>query len=438
MDTSVLIIDDNVDFCNSLIQMLSGEKLHVCSAHTGTEALALIRSSHIDVVLLDVKLRESSGIEVLMQLSELYPDIPVIMITGYATIESAVRSIKLGAFDYVQKPVKYDKLLTLIRNAKTLRKLRHENRNLYKRLDEYLPKIISDDPAIVELKSTLERLADTRIAILLHGENGTGKEVFADYFHACSCRKDKNMVKINCAAYPDSLLDNELFGHEKGAFTGATSVYKGVFEQADKGVLFLDEIGDMPLAVQSKVLRVLQNRELHRLGGSSLIKVDVQFLSATNKNLEELIREGRFREDLFYRLNAATIRIPPLRDRKNDIPLLVNHFLEEYARDNGKIVSGVSNAVLEVLKQHNWPGNIRELKNVINYAAAICTKDHIDLEDLPGSMHTGSQKNQLQETEKGMLVRELKRWNNNKKKAAESLNISRSTLYSKMRKHGIF
>jgi len=249
------------------------------------------------------------------------------------------------------------------------------------------------------------------------------------------------MVKINCAAFPEGLLDNELFGHDKGAYTGATTVYKGVFEKAEKSTLFLDEIGDMSLNVQAKVLRVLQNKELYRLGGDSLINVDNHYIAATNKGLEDLIGEGKFRKDLFYRLNAATIYIPPLRERKDDISLLTDRFLKEYIQENGKHVLGISRAVLSLFIQYDWPGNIRELKNVLNYAAAVCVDDTIDVLDLPEKFllknNRIEKKNLIHESEKIILLKELQRFSFNKKKVAESLNMSRSTLYSKLKRYEI-
>lgn len=441
MNSQILIIDDNKQFCISLSKNLSDNSFNVFTANNSAEAFDILEQGTIDVILLDVRLGDESGIEVLVRCSELYSAIPVIMLTGFASIESAVSSMKLGAFDYIQKPVKLEKLLTLINHARSLASLKRENQNLHERINDLSPHIISNDPRIKELLATMKKLATTNIPILLIGENGTGKELFADYVNSHAKREAAKMVKINCAAFPDSLLDNELFGHEKGAFTGATDCYKGVFEKADKGILFLDEIADMSLNVQAKVLRVLQNRELFRLGGNSVINVDIHYIAATNKSLEDLIKKGKFRKDLFYRLNAATIIIPPLRERKDDIPLLIDNFLDEYYVEYKKRISGVSERVLKLFYQYNWPGNIRELKNVINYAAALCFNDLIDLEDLPGKLldsnYSLDSKNLLEVSEKNVLIKELKRCNYNKKKVAELLNISRSTLYSKLKKYEI-
>ncbi len=442
MNTSILAIDDNEQFCLSLARMLSGNELTIYTALNSEAAFSLLKKVSINIILLDVRLGEESGIEVLIQCSERYPQIPVIMLTGFASIESAVQSIKLGAFDYIQKPIKYEKLTKIIHNACTMASLKKENKDLHERLEDLTPSILSQDSRIDELKKTITKLTAANIAILLYGENGTGKELFANYIHSKSSRKTQKIIKINCAAFPDSLLDNELFGHEKGAYTGANAVYKGVFEKAHQGTLFLDEIGDMSLEVQAKVLRVLQDKELYRLGGKDVIQVDVRIISATNKKLEVLIKEGKFREDLYYRLNAATLSIPPLRDRVIDITLLTDFILKEYSSVNGKIISGVSPEVAQFLKRYNWPGNIRELKNVLSYAAALSTNGKIELRDIPAQLlekmdSAGTHHNTLEDSEKKLILKELIRTNFNKKKVAETLNISRTTLYSKIKKYGI-
>lgn len=442
MNTKVLVVDDNEQFCLSLARMLEDRDRTILTALNSKAAFSILKTELIDLILLDVRLGDESGIEVLSRFCEEYPAIPVIMLTGFASIESAVQSIKLGAYDYIQKPVKFEKLVKLIDNARTMASLKKENQNLHERLEDLSPQILSKDPGIDELKYTITKLTAANLPILLFGENGTGKELFANYIHSQSSRKTRKLIKINCAAFPDSLLDNELFGHEKGAYTGADALYKGVFEKADEGSLFLDEIGDMSLEVQAKVLRVLQNKELFRLGGKDVIKVDVRIISATNKNLEELMKSGKFREDLYYRLNAATLSIPPLRERIADIPLLTDYFLQEYADVNSKVLTIVNPEVLAMLNKYNWPGNIRELKNVIHYAAALCNHGQISKDNLPGHFLRHSSDghdpvNLLDDSEKSVILRELNRSNYNKKKVAEVLNISRTTLYSKMKKHGI-
>jgi DNA-binding NtrC family response regulator len=291
---------------------------------------------------------------------------------------------------------------------------------------------------MIALRNKMEKLAVTDLPILIGGESGTGKEVFADYIHAASSRSAKPMVKVNCVALPESLLDNELFGHEKGAYTGADSAFKGLFETADGSSLFLDEIGDMPLGIQAKILRTLQNNEIRRLGGSATIKVDVRFIAATNKDLVDLTRKNLFREDLYYRLNAAVLSVPPLRERKRDIPLLVEHFLADRAVDRRKELAP---EVAARFQAYDWPGNVRELKNVVNYATAMSSNERIEMEDLPvhflGDGYAAGPTDIRQEMERDLIVRTLQSTKYNRSRTADILNMSRKTLYSKMTKYGL-
>ncbi len=429
---NILLIDDNEQFCDSLEILLSAKEFKVEKAFNSKRSFEILKNKAVDVILLDVRLGDESGPDILVKIRGLYPQIPVVMLTGFGTIESAVNSIKLGAFDYVQKPVKSSSLLEIIKNALIKKTAQEQNVS---------NKIISQNKSILEIQETVEKLAPTNIPILIEGENGTGKELFAEYIREKSSRKDNVFIKINCASFSDSLLDNELFGHDKGAYTGADSLYKGVFEKANGGTLFLDEIGDMPINVQSKVLRVLQNKELFRLGGNEVIKVDIRIIAATNKNLEELIREKHFRQDLYYRLNAAIISVPSLNERRDDIPLLADFFMKQFAIENEKNIQGISQEVLERLHKHNWQGNVRELKNLLSYAAAISKKSFIEIEDIPPNFRDdifeSDGENLLEQSEKSILVSELKRCNFNKKKVAENLNMSRSTLYNKLKKYEI-
>ena len=430
MTQKILIIDDNEQFCESLSTLLSGKHFQVLTSLDSKRAFLLLKGNPVDIILLDVRLEQECGTDVLTELRIKYPSIPVIMLTGFGTIRSAVDAIKQGAFDYIQKPVKFSNLLEIIKNA--LNKNSEE-------ITEDLSSIISQNLQTLEILKTVNKLAPTNIPILLLGQNGTGKEMFADYIQSKSRRKDEKFIKINCASFTDSLLDNELFGHDKGAYTGADTIYKGVFEKADCGTLFLDEIGDMPINVQSKVLRVLQNKELFRLGGDQLIKVDIRIIAATNKDLEKLIRENRFRQDLYYRLNAAIISIPPLNERRDDIPFLSQYFLKQFALENNKNVKELSADVLNTLHNHDWKGNIRELKNLLSYAVAVSKGVKIEIEDLPMSFNLPNKEADgetlLEQSEKSILFSELKRCNFNKKKVAENLNMSRSTLYSKLKKY---
>lgn len=429
----ILIIDDNEQFCESLSILMSGKGFTVFLSYSSRQAFALLKEHAIRLILLDVRLGDESGSDVLIKLKAKYPSIPVVMLTGFGTIESAVNSIKLGAYDYIQKPVQFLKLHDVIRNAlnkKSVNKIASNDNS-----------ILSHDKKTIEILQTLDKLSPTNIPILIHGENGTGKEMFAEYIQSHSNRKEKEFIKINCASFSDTLLDNELFGHDKGAYTGADSVYRGVFEKADEGTLFLDEIGDMPLNVQSKVLRVLQNKELFRLGGEKIIKVDIRIIAATNKNLEQLISEHKFRQDLYYRLNAALITIPPLCERREDIPSLADFFIECFALENQKTIRSVSPEVLDILHNHNWPGNIRELKNLLSYAVAVSKNSTVEIEDLPlnflNKHRSTDSVNLLEQSERTILLEELKRCNFNKKRVAETLNMSRGTLYSKLKKYEI-
>jgi DNA-binding NtrC family response regulator len=438
MGTCILIIDDKIKVCKSLAQNFEHLDYRTLIATNSREALTAFSASRADVVLLDIMLGEESGIDLLKKLQAVDKTVPVIMITAFASVETAVLSLKLGAFDYVKKPLDFDELLKTVEKALEFSKLREENSNLKSRLRELSATIVTDDPLMIALRNKVERLAATELPILIGGESGTGKEVFADYIHAASARSAMPMVKINCVALPETLLDNELFGHEKGAYTGADSAFKGLFEKADGSTLFLDEIGDMPLNIQAKILRTLQNNEIRRLGGSETIKVDVRFIAATNKDLVELIKKNLFREDLYYRLNAAVLSVPSLRERKGDIPLLARHFLAERSVGDRK---ELSTEVAARFQSYDWPGNVRELKNVVNYAAAMSLGERIEMEDLPvhflGGGHDLGPIDIRQDMERDLIVRTLQSTKYNRSKTAEMLNMSRKTLYSKMVKYGL-
>ncbi|HUI69603.1 MAG TPA: sigma-54 dependent transcriptional regulator, partial [Spirochaetia bacterium] len=382
-DGTILIVDDKVKLCKILAHDFQNVGYACLYATNAADAINAFLANEVQVVLLDLKLGDEDGIDVLRSLMEVNRNVPVIMVTGYATIESAVEAIKIGAFDYIQKPVNFTKLQRVVENALANYRLKEENSNLRTRLLDSSNPIISRDRGMVAILNKLTRLAKTDYPILLYGESGTGKELFADFIHMQSTRAASKLFKLNCASLPDSLLDNELFGHDRGAYTGADSNFIGVFERADKSSLFLDEIGDMPMEIQSKILRTLQNHEVRRLGGKETYRVDVRFIAATNKDIRSLVKQGRFREDLFYRLNAAMMQVPALRDRRGDIPLLLHHFLAEHAGGNVLEAKRIDPSVMEMLTSYPWPGNIRELKNVINFAATIATSPVITLGDLP-------------------------------------------------------
>ena len=438
MGTGILVIDDKVKVCKSLAQNFDHLGYRTVIATSGKEALAAFSAGSIEVVLLDIMLGEESGIDLLKRLQAVDKTIPVIMITAFASVETAVLSLKLGAFDYVKKPLDFDELLMTVEKALEFSKLQAENTNLKSRLRELSATIVTSDPLMIALRNKMEKLAVTDLPVLIGGESGTGKEVFADYIHAASSRSARPMVKVNCVALPESLLDNELFGHERGAYTGADSTFKGLFETADGSSLFLDEIGDMPLGIQAKILRTLQNNEIRRLGGSATIKVDVRFIAATNKDLVDLTRKHLFREDLYYRLNAAVLSVPPLRERKQDIPLLVEHFLAERAVDRRKELAP---EVAARFQAYDWPGNVRELKNVVNYATAMSPNERIEMEDLPvhflGDGYGAEPADIRQEMERDLIVRTLQSTKYNRSRTADILNMSRKTLYSKMTKYGL-
>ncbi len=442
MKKSILIIDDKVKLCEVLAQTFEQLGFQTFFATSGEKALALFATQSIHVVLLDIKLGRENGIDVLKQLLRFRNDIPVIMITGYASVDTAVQSLKLGAFDYVKKPLDFEQLSKVVENAIQISTLSEENQQLKSLLvDEFSPRLLTQNPAMLEVLDKARKLATTNLPVLILGENGTGKEVVADLIHVNSPRNSRKIQKINCAAFPETLLDNELFGHEKGAYTGADSVFHGVFERADASSLFLDEIGDMPLTIQAKILRTLQNQEIRRLGGHETFQIDVRFIAATNKDLKKLIERDRFRQDLYYRLKAAVIKIPPLRERKEDIPLLVEFFLAEYSRGNSSPLRGLSDNVREEFLRNDWPGNVRELKNVVHYAAAVSSQENIELEDLPPDFIDDPQRptpdGMMEEVEKNLIVKMLQKTGYNKKRTAELLNIGRKTLYRKLKKYGI-
>lgn len=437
-----MIVDDNQRVYESLRPNFYHFGIDTVYAANGAATKEALLADEIDAILMDIMLGEENGIDVLAMVRELRPRVPVIMITGYASIDTAVESMKRGAFDYVKKPLDFDRLFKVVENALELHKLSEENAVLKRRIKELSPRVYVENPTMMHVIEQASKLAHTDIPVLITGENGSGKEVVADFIHANSDRVAHKMVKINCAAFPESLLDNELFGHEKGAYTGADSEFRGVFERTDKSTLFLDEIGDMPLTIQAKILRVLQTGEVRRIGGTTTKKIDVRFVAATNKDLGELIETGQFRQDLFYRLNTAIISVPPLRERPEDLELLVKYFLEEFSVSHAKTVESIDSSVLELFRSYSWPGNVRELKNTINYGVAITGDRVLRLEDLPPllqrtSQGTGSILNIREETERNLIEKTLHQCHFNKKRTAEILNMSRKTLYAKIARYGI-
>ncbi len=443
MKPAVLIVDDNVRLCQSLARNFEDEGMHAICAANRVEALAGFSSPGISAVLLDILVGEESGIDILAALRRADPSIPVVMITGYATVETAVQALKLGAADYVKKPLDFDELHKIVSSAIRLSRLSQENTLLKKRLHERSPRLVARSAPMQKVVQQVDKLAGTELPILVTGENGTGKELVADALHEGSPRALRPLLKVNCAAFPESLLDNELFGHERGSYTGADTASKGVFEQAQGGTLFLDEVGDMPAQIQAKLLRTLQNREIRRIGGSETLAVDVRFIAATNRAVEDLLGAGHFREDIFYRLSGAVIAVPPLRYRHEDIPELARIFVQEYCLQAGMEPKSLSRRILDVFLGHPWPGNVRELKNAVSYACAVSSDAEIGLEDLPPYFGTaaapvqGGQLNVRERAEKELIVRALQQCAGNKKAAADALSMSRRTLYNKIARYAI-
>ena len=444
MQGTILVVDDNQRVFESLKPNFRHFSLNAIYAPDSKSALQIMTTQVVNAVLMDIMLGDENGIDLLNRMNEIRPSIPVIMITGYASIETAVKSMKCGAYDYVKKPLDFDQLIKIIERALELNRLNTENTMLKRRVEELTSKIYAESSKMRFVLEQAAKLAQTDIPVLIVGENGSGKEVVADYIHELSDRGTEKLHKINCAAFPESLLDNELFGHEKGAYTGADTTFKGIFERASGSTLFLDEIGDMPLTIQAKILRVLQNHEIRRIGASATLKIDVRFIAATNKNLDELMQQEEFRKDLYYRLNAAVLQVPPLRERRDDISLLTHYFIKEFSTAHGKKVRAVDPQVLALFLDYQWPGNIRELKNAINFGVSITSGDTITVDDLPVVFHSPDNKsdasanaNVREEIERTLIEKTLIECRYNKSQTADRLDMSRKTLYAKMSRYGI-
>lgn len=444
----LLIVDDDEITCNLLEEVLSKEGYRVDQALDGREAISKGDQKHYDVVLTDIKMIGVDGMEVLKAYRQKSPETIMIMMTAFGSIETAILAIKEGAYDYVSKPFKLDEIKLAIQRALDQRRLLQENL-LYRQelITKYkLENIVGRSPQMLQVYKTIARVAESRSTVLLIGESGTGKELVARAIHFNSPRAPRAFIAVDCGSLAETLLESELFGHVRGAFTGAITNKKGLFEEADSGTCFLDEVGDISLAMQAKLLRVLQEHEIKRVGGTETIKVDVRIVAATNKNLEQLITEKRFREDLFYRLNVVSLHLPPLRDRVEDIPLLAEHFLRKFAEINQKPVSRISPEALEMLSRFGWPGNARELENVVERAVTLSQHSIILPEDLPARMRTEPamvnanilpSHISLSELEKLYIQKVLEQTGWNKKKAADILGIDRRTLYRMASRYGI-
>jgi len=372
---SILIIDDERSIRNTLKEILEYEKFDVSEAEDGQEGIKKVETSKFDLVLCDIKMPKMDGLEVLEKIQEKFPELPVVMISGHANIETAVEAIKQGAFDFISKPLDLNRLLVTVRNALDRNELVEETKELRKKVyKSKLTEIVGDSEGIHLVKQMIDKVAPTDARVLITGGNGTGKELVARSLHQNSLRKSNSFIEVNCAAIPSELIESELFGHEKGAFTSAIKQKKGKFEQAQGGTLFLDEIGDMSASAQAKVLRAVQENRITRVGGENDIKIDVRVLAATNKNLQEEIEKGNFREDLYHRLSVILIHVPSLNDREDDIPLLANYFLERLCEEHGMPKKELTESAMEELKKVQWTGNIRELRNVIERLIILCDK----------------------------------------------------------------
>jgi two-component system nitrogen regulation response regulator NtrX len=445
---TILVVDDEEGIRRSLKGVLEDEGYRVILAEDGDKALSLMEEESPDLVLLDIWMPGKDGMVVLEEIRRGWPMLPVVMISGHGSIDLAVRATKLGAYDFVEKPLSLDKVLLTLRNALNYSFLEEENRRLRQQVrprDE----ITGTSPAIQRLKEQVRIIAPTSSFVLIHGENGTGKEVVARAIYKQSKRSQGPFVEVNCAAIPEELIESELFGHEKGAFTGATQMRRGKFDLAHQGTLFLDEIGDMSLSTQAKILRVLQEQRFQRVGGNRYIQVDVRVIAATNKNLEEEIRAGRFREDLYHRLNVIPIDVPPLRERLEDIPLLVEEFVEEFAKLRGYPRRKFSPEVMKAFEEYSWPGNVRELKNVVERLLILARSHVVELEDLRPPVWFGPRekpktpsfpqtlKEAREAFEKAFIEEKLEEFGWNISRTAEAIGLDRSHLHKKMRELGI-
>jgi len=452
MPGTLLVVDDEPQILRAVAGLLQDEGFEVLTALDGETALKMVAAEAPDLVLLDIALPGLDGLEALTELKRQHPLLPVIMVSAYGSVENAVKATRLGAFDFIEKPPNADKILLSVRNALEWARLAEENRRLRQQRAP-VKEIIGESAAISRLREKLALVAPTNAAVLIIGENGTGKELVARALHALSRRSHQPLVEVNCAAIPEDLIESELFGHEKGAFTGASSRRRGKFDLAHEGTLFLDEIGDMSLKTQAKILRILEEQRFERVGGGRPIQVDVRVLAATNKNLEEEIAKGRFREDLYHRINVIPLNVPPLRERREDTPLLAAHFLQELSQENGAPAKTFTPAALEALAAMPWPGNVRELKNFVFRLAILSPFNLVDVADLPLAasgqepaadydfidpfLQVPSFREARALFEKQFLRRKLSECKGNVSLLAEKIGLERSHLYRKLKAYGL-
>jgi two-component system NtrC family response regulator len=443
----ILVVDDEATQRELVCGFLKKQGYEVTAASDGERALQLFRQEAVDLILTDQRMPGISGLDLIKAARAINPEIPVIVMTAYGNIETAVEAMKAGASDYLAKPLNLEELRHKIARVQERCRLYAENRDLRAALEDRhrIEGIIGDSGQMLEVASIVRRVAASEATVLIRGESGTGKELIAKAIHYAGARAAKPLIRVNCAALPDNLLESELFGHEKGSFTGAIAARKGRFELADGGTLFLDEIGDLPLHLQAKLLRVLQEREFERVGSSHPVKIDVRVLSATHRDLEALIKSGQFREDLYYRLNVVTIVLPPLRERRQDLPALMDHFLRVFAEKNGKKMRGFTREAREALLRYDYPGNVRELENLIERAVVLTRDDLIDRGDLPLSLEESDTPHETQThllaavegLERRMIRGALTRAGGIQTRAAELLGITERALRYKLRKYGL-
>jgi DNA-binding NtrC family response regulator len=441
----ILIVEDEDLMRELLTKILAGENYRIYQASSGEEALKLLQDQPLDLVLTDFRLKGINGLQLLSEVRALDPEIVVIVMTAYASVETAVEAMRKGAYDYITKPFINEEIRVMLRRALNQRYLSRENRHLKRELRERyrFENIVGNSEAIERVYRLIEKMSAISSNVLISGETGTGKELVARAIHYNSERSDRPFVAVNCGALTESLLESELFGHVKGAFTGAIANKEGFFRQADKGTLFLDELNEISHGLQVKLLRAIQEREVIPVGGREPVKFDVRLIAATNKNLDDEVKKGAFREDLFYRINVITVPLPPLRDRKEDVPLLVNHFLQKYAQRLGKPAVKISRAAMQVLVNYDWPGNVRELENMIERAVALCEEDSIEPTDLPEKLtHVKIAIRDLDEYEVTLDALEeqhirkvLEKVAGDKVKASQILGINLSTLYRKLARY---
>ena len=451
-ENTILVVDDDQAHRTMLRTLLSGWGYKIVEADDGQVAVEKVHEQAFDMILMDIRMLKVSGLEALDGIKTYNPAIPVIIMTAYSSVETAVEALKKGAYDYLTKPLDFDELRLAMERAMDHSQLKEENRLLRETLGSHFDRqnIIGRSTAMVKLLETVAQVAPSEATVLITGDSGTGKELIAGAIHFNSPRKDGPFVKVNCAAITETLLESELFGHEKGAFTGAHRLKEGRFRQADGGSLFLDEVSEMSLGMQVKLLRALQEREITRVGGEEVIKVDVRIIAATNKDLIQEVESERFREDLYYRLNVVTLNVPLLRERKEDIPLLAQHFLNTFAEKNRKQIKGFTPQAMDQLLKYDWPGNVRELMNAVERAVVLSRSEYLDEQDLPLVIKDALSDEEkspsrdavpadlpLEDVEKATILKTLESTDGNKSEAARRLGITRKTLHKKLKKYGM-